>query len=259
MKEFSIEKGNFTTVFNDIFKAENEGKKLSLEAWGLYVFMVSLPDEWDYTIRGLSKVLNAGKNKIQRILKELEIAGFILREQTTVNGKFGKMKYTILHTPKSDNTEDIFLNSPCPQKPCTENGPQQNTNITNIYNDKYMIKGKISPILPEKLHFLTKELIQKDFISILDYDLLKYDELFRDLDFKSDYQLVIAATRYLVDFMSKSDLQYSSKFSYFETAIYNNLVLLENKEIKGSITSKKLTAELKKLQGANNDGWNATF
>lgn len=139
MSDFKIEKGNFTTVQNNIFRYQKEGKKLSPEAWGVYVFMLSLPEDWDFTIRGLEKVVNAGKNKIQRILKELVDAGFITRTQTQNNGLFGKMEYTILQTPSN-----VFLNdSPCPQKPCPQkpypqNPPQLSTKElkTNKTKDK---------------------------------------------------------------------------------------------------------------------------
>lgn len=79
--QIKIEKGNFTTVQNELFRAEIDGKKLSLEAWGLYVFMLSLPEDWDYTINGLTTILNAGKNKISRVLNELEKAGLLVRKK----------------------------------------------------------------------------------------------------------------------------------------------------------------------------------
>src|SRR5690554_4002231 len=93
-KQFKVETGGFTTTFNDIFRYTIKGKKLSPESWGLYVFMLSLPDNWDYTILGLTKVVNSGRDKIQRMLKELEIAGFLTRKQEN-KGRFGKIQYTI--------------------------------------------------------------------------------------------------------------------------------------------------------------------
>lgn len=247
MKDFTIKKGNYTTTQNDIFRAEINGAKLTPEAWGLYVFMLSLPDTWDYTILGLTKVVNAGKNKIQRIIKELENAGFIRRYQENA-GVFGKMKYEILHSPETENVEKLDLNNennkeakdPYPQNPPTENPftgklTQQKTNKqktnkqSNNDIDKLKIKGQNAPAFNKNynFHFLTKELINKKFISALDYDLIKYDNLFYELDNNYNFELVLNATRYLVDNMKNDKDYYTDKYSYFEKSIYNNLELLQ--------------------------------
>lgn len=249
MGDFTIEKGNFTTTQNDIFRAQINGQKLSPETWGLYIFMLSLPDEWDYTIRGLAKVINAGINKIQRILKELEIAGFLKREQTTIGGKFGKMKYTILNTPHNENKETVKNeNPPCTRKPYTENEPQQNTNKQSN-TDKLMIKGENPPVLKHNnsFHFLTNELINKNFISVLDYDLEKYNNLFKELDNSFSIDLVLTATRYLIDTMIKDNSYYSNKYSYFEQSIYNNLNSIENRK-----TPKDFNDYLNRLKSLQN-------
>ena len=125
INDFTIEKGNWTTTFNDIFQTKINGNKLSPEAWGLYVFMLSLPPEWDFTIRGLTKVVNAGKNKIQRILKELEDAGFITRYQKH-DGRFGKMKYIIHSRRKIQCPQNQYT-----EKQYPENRPQLNTKEIN--------------------------------------------------------------------------------------------------------------------------------
>lgn len=133
-----IEKGNWTTIYNDIFRSEINGVKLTPEAWGLYVFMQSLPENWDFSIIGLTKVVNAGKNKIQRILKELEVSGFLKREQREKTGQFGRIEYKLFNRPYTDNRETVktrdnspYPQKPYPQKPHTGFEPQLSTNKQN--------------------------------------------------------------------------------------------------------------------------------
>lgn len=220
MKDFEIEKGNFSIIHNNIYRSEVDGKKLSMEAWGLYGFMISLPDSWDYTIMGLTKVVNAGKNKIQRILKELESAGYLIREQTH-NGRFGKMKYTILLTPKIQYPQNQHT-----EIQATDFEPQLSTKelSTKEQTDKLKIKGENHPT---ELHFLTKELIDKKYISILDYELDKFNNLFKELDNRYNYKNVLATTRYILN-TTKEYENIDKKYLYFEKSILNNLNMLKN-------------------------------
>lgn len=234
--KITIKKGNFTTTFNDIFNAEIDGQKLKPEVWGLYVYMLSLPEDWDFTIRGLAQVINAGKNKIQRILQELEQAGFIKREQKTFkNGKFQKIEYTILDQPVKINSkkqttknEAVFLDSPCPQKPYTENRDTKQSTKEQKNNDKLKIKANSLPNF--KYHFLTEELINKKIISVLDYDLKNYNDMFIDFDKQFGIDLVLDATRYVVSRFLKTKPKLNNQFRWFEEAIENNLLKLQRKE-----------------------------
>ena len=206
--DFIIEKMGFTTVFNDIVRLEIEGKRLTPEAIGLYLIMMSLPDDWDYTIMGLTKIVNAGKNKISRMLKELENYGFLIRRQTFKNGKFWKMSYTILSKPRTT----------FPQNQLACNDTQEKKQVEKTY--KHNDKGENPPSFTN--HYLTNVLIDKKLIDILDYDLENYNEMFKDLDNRYDYKLVLHATRYLVDYqLRKNDKQHS--FRYFKSAMENNL------------------------------------
>ncbi|MBB5337602.1 helix-turn-helix domain-containing protein [Pectinatus brassicae] len=74
-------------------------KKLSLKAKGLMSYMLSLPDNWDYSVSGLSIVCNCGRDAIRTGLNELEKQGYLKRVQQKENGKFDKTIY-ILHEEK---------------------------------------------------------------------------------------------------------------------------------------------------------------
>ena len=54
---------------------------LSLKAKGLLSMMLSLPDDWNYTTRGLAKICKEGVDAIGGALRELETAGYIVRHQ----------------------------------------------------------------------------------------------------------------------------------------------------------------------------------
>lgn len=84
-------RNNFTMVSNHVLRNEN----LSLKAKGLYAYMWSLPDSWDYSVAGLTKVLKEGKSAINEALKELEHEGYLVR---TILRKGGKDKLHISFT-----------------------------------------------------------------------------------------------------------------------------------------------------------------
>lgn len=235
---FKIKKGNFTTTFNDIFKVELNGEKLKPECWGLYVFMLSLPEDWDYSINGLAKIVNAGKDKIQRILNELIEAGFIIRTQKNEDGRFGNVEYLILDQPNSTaetdaNKEASFFEPPHPGFPDPENPLQQNTKEQIIYIDKYKIKGENLSVFypPSNYHYLTQELITKKFISAIDdaYDLESFNELFKELDLNNNYLNVVYATRYVVDWFFRTKPKIKNKFKWFAESVKANVERLESK------------------------------
>lgn len=251
MKEFKVKKGDFTTTYNDIFRAEIDGQKLTPESWGLYIFMLSLPDSWDFTILGLTSVVNAGKNKIQRMLKELEDSGFIKREQKqSKDGRFGSIEYTVMNKPISpyaENRETVEKISPYPQKPYTDFEPQQNTNKqSNI--DKLIDKGQN---LPHQNHYLTNYLIEKKLLDLLSYDVIKFNELFSELDKQYNYELVMIATRYLISFISKNE-DIDSVYAYFKTSIINNLIELSS---KANTTPKFVKDFIKELELMELESW----
>lgn len=68
---------DFTTVLNDFIK----DRKLSLKGKGLMITMLSLPDNWDFSERGLSAICKEGREAIHNTLKELEELGYLVRRQ----------------------------------------------------------------------------------------------------------------------------------------------------------------------------------
>lgn len=64
---------HFTMIDNVVLRNVN----LSWEARGFFAFLLSLPDDWDFSIRGLVKVTGSSKSSIQRMLNELQDEGYV--------------------------------------------------------------------------------------------------------------------------------------------------------------------------------------
>ena len=144
---------NFTVMSNYHFKE----RKMSLKAKGLLSLMLSLPDDWNYSISGLVTLSKDGKDSVMSALAELEEFGYLVRHRTTnAKGQFSGIEYNIYEQPqreipteekqKADNQQEEKQNAEKPQ--------QLNTKLTNNFNS-----------LPE--------IIRKDFV-ISDY-ILEYE------------------------------------------------------------------------------------
>lgn len=78
-----------------------QDRKLSLKAKGLLSQILSLPEDWDYTLRGLAAINKESVNTIGNIVNELIGAGYIIREQSRgSSGKFTNTEYVIFELPQ---------------------------------------------------------------------------------------------------------------------------------------------------------------
>ena len=127
MAVFRVERtGDYTVMSNFHLK----DKRLSLKAKGLLSQMLSLPDDWDYTLYGLCFINRESKDAIRSAINELERAGYIRRRQTIdATGKFGANEYSIYERPITDvpSTENPTTEKPITKKPLPENPTQLNT------------------------------------------------------------------------------------------------------------------------------------
>ena len=98
MAVFRIERTRDYTVMSN-HHLRNE--KLSLKAKGLLSMMLSLPDDWNYTTRGLAKICKEGVDAIGGALRELESAGYIVRHQLRDRqGRISDTEYVIYEQPQ---------------------------------------------------------------------------------------------------------------------------------------------------------------
>ena len=119
MAVFRVERtGDYTVMRNYHLK----DKRLSLKAKGLLSQMLSLPEDWDYTLSGLCYINRESKDAIRTAINELEQAGYIRRRQTTdAAGKFGANEYMIFERPDYKGAKEPSLEKPSSENPTTEN------------------------------------------------------------------------------------------------------------------------------------------
>lgn len=138
MSVFRINKTqNYTVMSNHHFKE----KKMSLKAKGLLSLMLSLPDDWDYSISGLATLSKDGKDSIMSALAELEKFGYLTRKRlTNEKGQFAGVEYNIFEIPQPKNpiSEKSNEENENADNSNAENRAQLNTNLTNpLFNELY--------------------------------------------------------------------------------------------------------------------------
>ena len=118
-------------------------KGLTLKSKGLLSMILSLPEEWNYTTRGLASICKEGVDAIGSALKELETAGYIVRRQLRgTNGRITDTEYVIYEQPQPDmsqpdtaspDTENPDMVKPDTEKPAELNIEKSNTEKTITY------------------------------------------------------------------------------------------------------------------------------
>ena len=114
-------------------------KRLSLKAVGLLSKMLSLPEEWDYTTRGLAAICKDGVDAIGAALKELENCGYLVRHRLRDDrGRMRDTEYVIYESPHTalPDTENPYLDNPDTVKPDTENPAQLSKDISDSLKEK---------------------------------------------------------------------------------------------------------------------------
>ena len=134
MAVFRVEKNKGYTVMSN---HHLRNKNLTLKAKGLLSQMLSLPEDWDYTLKGLSLINRESIDAIRTAVWELEKAGYIRREQgRDAKGKMADMVYTIYEQPVLENpvlenptSDNPVLENPTSDNPASENPTQLNKEV----------------------------------------------------------------------------------------------------------------------------------
>ena len=146
MAVFRVEKNKGYTVMSNHHLLN---KALSLKAKGLLSQMLSLPEDWDYTLKGLSLINRESIDAIRTAVWELERAGYIRREQgRDAKGKMADMVYTIYEQPVLDKPvlENPVLENPTSDNPTPENPTQINKDRSS--KEKSNTDGRITDSIP---------------------------------------------------------------------------------------------------------------
>ena len=231
MSVFKIEKNDNYTVMSNYHLRD---KNLSYKAKGLLSFMLSLPEDWDYSLAGLCKISKEGRDGIRFILKELQEHHYLEIEK--VRGDKGYFEYNYLiyevpHFVELDNDKNYpDTEKPHLDNPDVETPTQINTNIINTKKQIEKDDKTISSFFVSEEHNrLTLELVYKNYINEDDSQIFYYDNLFEKLLQDNSYQDLMIMIHYIVprvisnDFKDEEGNIIENKFGYFKNAIENSI------------------------------------
>ena len=186
MAVFRIDKTRDYTVMSNHHLRNTE---LSLKAKGLLSLMLSLPDNWDYTTKGLARICKDGVDSICAAVRELEEHGYVIRERVRgANGQLGSIEYTILEqpaepSPERENPVQVkpILENPVLEKPEQENPAQSNKDKSNtdlsITEQSNPIRS--NPPAPEGRNgtdgMEAREIYREIVYGNIEYDILRED------------------------------------------------------------------------------------
>ena len=162
---------------------------LSLKAKGLLSLMLSLPDNWDYTTKGLACICKDGVDSICAAVRELEEHGYVIRERVRgANGQLGSIEYTILEqpaepSPERENPVQVkpILENPVLGKPEQENPAQSNKDKSNtdLSITKQSNPIRSNPPAPEGRNgtdgMEAREIYREIVYGNIEYDILRED------------------------------------------------------------------------------------
>ena len=151
MAVFRIERTRDYTVMSNHHLRNG---KLSLKAKGLLSMMLSLPEDWNYTTRGLAAICKEGVDAIGGALRELEAAGYIVRHQLRdKQGRISDTEYVIYEQPQPKNpdtpqpdTASPDTGNPDMEKPDTEKPAE--LNIEKSITQKSITHGSSTDSIP---------------------------------------------------------------------------------------------------------------
>lgn len=186
MAVFRIDKTRDYTVMSNHHLRNTE---LSLKAKGLLSLMLSLPDNWDYTTKGLARICKDGVDSICAAVRELEEHGYVIRERVRgANGQLGSIEYTILEQPAEPSPErenpvqvkpileNPVLGKPEQEIPAQSNKDKSNTNLS-ITEPSNSIRS--NPPAPEGRNgtdgMEAREIYREIVYGNIEYDILRED------------------------------------------------------------------------------------
>ena len=199
MSVFKIEKNqNYTVMSNHHLRDRN----LSYKAKGLLSFMLSLPDDWDYSLAGLCSISKESRDGIRSILKELQEHHYIEIEKVRGDKGYFEYNYLIYEIPHFKNVEknNPGMENPYMDNPDMETTTQINTNKINTNKQIDKDDKTISSFfIPEEHNILTLELINRGYINESDTQMFYYDDLFEKLlDEDNEYKDLIKLIHYII-------------------------------------------------------------
>ena len=182
----TIKNDNYTTMSNYHLK----DKELSLKAKGLLSMMLSLPDEWHYSVKGLKSICKESVNTINGILNELENNNYLVRRRKYFNGKISEWEYVIFETNKNHDDELLHLKNEDIENVDIENVDIENCDvykITKELNTKELNTKGYSIAQNDLENRIEPSIIQlilndKTLYDVTQSDFKEYEELYPNVD-----------------------------------------------------------------------------
>lgn len=152
----TIKNENYTTMCNTHLRDKN----LSLKAKGLLSMMLSLPDKWHYSVKGLEGICKESKNTINSVLNELEDNNYLVRRRRYCNGKISEWEYIIFENNENHDEELLHLKNEDIENEDIENEDIENRDVykitkelntkelnTNEYKEKNIKKESVNSVI----------------------------------------------------------------------------------------------------------------
>ena len=217
MAVFRIEKTRDYTVMSNYHLRD---MSLSLKAKGLLSLMLSLPENWDYTMKGLARICKDGIDSISGGIRELEAHGYLIRSRVrSANGQLGSIEYTILEQPKAP--------SPTQEKPIRENPVQANPMLdAPIQENPAQLNKEESSNYPSK----TDLSITQESSPILSSPPAPRERIGQDgMRKRESYRaLILENIEYVLDRMRENTTYVRNIKKYLLAALYNAPVTMDS-------------------------------
>lgn len=116
----------FTIIDNDIIN----DPRMHLKALGLFAYMWSKPDDWQFYISEIATHFKDGESAVSSAMKELMELGYLRRTQNRKDGKFSTYDYVLQEIPKPENHSSVPKGDlPKPEKPKSEKPIPENQGL----------------------------------------------------------------------------------------------------------------------------------
>nr|DAQ84478.1 MAG TPA: Dna polymerase B [Caudoviricetes sp.] len=213
-------------------------RSLTYKAKGLLSFMLSLPSDWDYSLKGLCAISKESRDGIRSILKELQEHHYLEIEKTRGDKGYFEYNYLIYEIPHFINRE-MIKNTPDTENPYLDVPDME---ISTQINTKKQIdkddKTISSFFVPEEHNILTLELIDRGYINEEDIQIFYYDKLFENLLYDgNEYKDLIQIIHYIVprvinrNFKDEEGNIIENKYGYFKNSIESNIRRLSEEDL----------------------------
>ena len=200
MSVIRVEKSRNYSVISNVHLRDRE---LSLKAKGLLSLILSLPDNWQYSVNGLAAITKEGRTGIMSALRELEREGYLTRHQLRgTRGRMGPNEYVIRelpNLPQSGNPTAVNPTAVCPtaENPTSEIRTQINKEVINTEEidtdgnkyrfDSFREAAQISAEEMRRERMEYRELILEN----IEYERLKKDKSLRREDLDEIVELLV--------------------------------------------------------------------